>query len=244
MPRGAASLSPTSVEWLFDTPIFKTTMTAEMEREANLFRNEFRNESKEDTTMTKTTTKTAKTTAKTTKKETTMPKTNEPKNPQDKILALKASYENAIKQAKTLRKRAKKGDVTNFVTGRPVNRDAQQVAALKVVAAVEGYPTNEWATRSQIAANGGTIKADAFGAPMFMPRGEGKFSYYYVFNKAAVDWKDGKAPTTFVQPTKKKATTSKGKKAAAPSGDMTDAINALIEQNQQLMAALAAALAK
>lgn len=243
MPRDAASLSPTSVEWLFETPIFKATMTAEMEREANLFRNEFRNESKEDTTMTKTA-KTTKTTAKTAKKETTMPKTNEPKNPQDKILALKASYENAVKQAKSLRKRAKKGDVTNFVTGRPVNRDAQQVAALKVVAAVEGYPTNEWATRSQIVANGGTIKADAFGAPMFMPRGEGKFSYYYVFNKAAVDWKDGKAPTTFVQPTKKKAATSKGKKAAAPSGDMTDAINALIEQNQQLMAALAAALAK
>lgn len=234
-----ASPSPTSVEWLFDTPIFKATMTAEMEREANLFRNEFRNESKEDETMTKTAAKTAKTTAA--KKETTMPKNNEPKNPQDKILALKASYENAVKQAKSLRKRAKKGDVTNFVTGRPVNRDAQQVAALKVVAAVEGYPTNEWATRSQIAANGGTIKADAFGAPMFMPRGEGKFSYYYVFNKAAVDWKDGKAPTTFVQPTKKKAATSKGKKA---NGDMTDAINALIEQNQQLMAALAAALAK
>lgn len=192
--------------------------------------------------MTKTAAKTAKTAAKTTKKETTMPKNNEPKvNPQDKILALKANYENAVKLAKSLRKRAKKGDVTNFVTGRPVNRDPQQVAALKVVAAVEGYPTNEWATRSQIAANGGTIKADAFGAPMFMPRGEGKFSYYYVFNKAAVDWKDGKAPTTFVQPTKKKATTSKTKKA---NGDMTDAINALIEQNQQLMAALAAALAK
>lgn len=194
--------------------------------------------------MTKTAAKTAKTTAKTTKKETTMPKNNEPKvNPQDKILALKASYENAVKQAKSLRKRAKKGDVTNFVTGRPVNRDAQQVAALKVVAAVEGYPTNEWATRSQIAANGGTIKADAFGAPMFMPRGEGKFSYYYVFNKAAVDWKDGKAPETFVQP-KKKATTSKGKKAAAPSGDMSDVVKALMEQNAQLMAALTAALAK
>ena len=231
MPRDAASLSPTSVEWLFDTHIFRATMTAEMEREANLFRNEFRNESKEDTTMTKTA-------------KTTMPKTNEPKtnqNPQDKILALKASYENAIKQAKTLRKRAKKGDVTNFVTGRPVNRDAQQVATLKVVAAVEGYPTNEWATLSQIKANGGKLKADAFGAPMFMPAGEGKLSYYLVFNKAAVEWKDGKVPTTFVT---KKAATSKGKKAAAPSGDMSDVVKALMEQNAQLMAALTAALNK
>lgn len=140
MPRGAASPSPTSVEWLFDTHIFKATMTAEMEREANLFRNEFRNESKEDTTMTKTT-KTAKTTAKTTKKETTMPKTNEPKNPQDKILALKASYENAIKQAKTLRKRAKKGDVTNFVTGRPVNRDDRPCA--QGSEASRFYPLND-----------------------------------------------------------------------------------------------------
>ena len=161
-------------------------------------------------------------------------KTNEP-TAQDKIAALKSDYERAVKAARSLKKRAKKGDVTNFVTGRPVNRDEKQVAALKVVAAVEGYPTNEWATRNQIAANGGKLKADAYGAPMFMPRGEGKFSYYLVYNKASVEWEGGKAPATFVKPTKKSAKKSTSKtKASASNAD----VKALKAENAALKAQL------
>ena len=62
-------------EWLFDTPIFRATMTPEMEREANLFRNgaKPRNESEEDTMAKKNDVKTiAENTNTESKEDTTM----------------------------------------------------------------------------------------------------------------------------------------------------------------------------
>ena len=168
-----------------------------------------------------------------TKKNTAAAKANETKaNPQDKVLALKTAYESAIKAARSLKKRAKKGDVTNFVTGRPVNRDEEQVKALKIVAAVEGYPTNEWATKNQIAANGGKLKAEAYGAPMFMPRGGGKFSYYLVYNKAVVDWGEKGEPKEFVKPTKAKKATKKAASRATKAPKLnTDGLIPMVMPN-------------
>jgi len=212
-------------EWLSDTPIFQATMTEAQKADAANFRkkvtmpatipnlftadqptnNESNTTKKENTMTNKTATK--KTAAKTTKKATAKKETkmNELKG-QDYVRDLKAKYENAVKMAATLGLKPKgEGAPTNFVTGKNVNRDKAQNDSLLVVAAVEGYPTNEWATRNQIHANKGKVIPGSYGAKMFIPKGKDengnpKFAYYDVFNMACIEWEDGK-PETFTKPT-------------------------------------------
>lgn len=243
-------------EWLSDTPIFQQTMTAQQKADAANFRrkvttmpeipnlftadqptnNESNTTKKENTMTNKTATK--KAAAKTTKKETKM---NELKG-QDYVRDLKAKYENAVKMAATLGLKPKgEGAPTNFVTGKNVNRDKAQNDSLLVVAAVEGYPTNEWATRNQIRANKGKVIPGSYGAKMFIPKGKDengnpKFAYYDVFNMACIEWEDGK-PETFAKPTTPSKSTFKPVTLNLPGGgSMTVHNKAELNQYKKLIA--------
>lgn len=282
-------------EWLFDTPIFRATMTAEMEREANLFRNEFRNESKEDTTMTKTAAKTAKTTAKTAEKETTM--NNEPKKRLTRE-EWKAQYI-ADLTAKANELAAKhEGDelpipinlyhkLNNERTGAPVKGLYASELEMRVLAltCLENGWEAEYMTANQAGDYSGKPKDDAVGIKL---HGKNVAKGYTFYNVSEIEWEFGEPvwnedvanerQATYAQyaaerkvrnakravshakknlkdaaaaagiPAKPKRRVSKAKatstKAAAPSGDMAEMVNALLAQNAQLMEALTAAIAK
>lgn len=142
----------------------------------------------------------------------------------------------------------------NFVTGRPLNKDASVVDDLRYLAAEYGWTDNRFATAGQIKANGGTIAKDAHSDVMFFSMGD-KLKYYRVYNIADVTWDGGSMPTELrksakkpTKPTPKKQTKANSKKATKPKAsaarssevdDLKAMVSALMQQNAALLAALA-----
>lgn len=191
---------------------------------------------------------TTKTTAKnstkpaTTKAKTSTEETPKPKG-QDAVKALMA--ERAAFVAKMRKKHAKATLIdqpVNFVTGRPLNKDASVVDDLRYIAAEYGWTDNRFATAGQIKANGGTIAKDAHSDVMFFSMGD-RVKYYRVYNIADVTWDGGTMPTE-LRKSAKKATkpSSKATKPSATAAEVADLkamVEALVQQNAALLAALA-----
>lgn len=140
---------------------------------------------------------------------------------QDTIVAIRNGFEGAVRMAGTLPDlKLPSSEPTNFVTGRPVVRDKEQLYALCVAAAAEGYSSNKWATMKQIRENGGTVPKNTFGAPMFMQFGD-KLRYYRVYNYDTVSW--GKEPAKEQAPKKAKKD-NEAKRTTAPRKQKTSSV--------------------
>lgn len=156
-------------EWLFDTPIFRATMTPEMEREANLFRNgaKPRNESEEDTMAKKTIAQTTidNITAES-KEDTTMTENAAAKtvNANEQEVTVKYNYREDKAKHAAIRDTAKLGrvkpiEVTSCLPGKTAANftdDPAEVELLGKAAAKFGWG-NEFCTVSQAKKFGGTL---------------------------------------------------------------------------------------
>lgn len=200
---------------------------------------------KKGTAMTTKTTRTAKTAAA--EKETAMPKTDETAKPKGQD-AVRILMDERTKLVRRCRRAHKSADLiaepVNFITGRPLNKDAKVVDDLRFIAAEYGWTDNRFATAGQIAANGGKLPKDAKYDVMFFAMGD-KFRYYKVYNFADIEWPDGKMPTELKKSGKRaakpKAKTAKtDTKLAAEVADLKSLVAQLAQQNAALLAALSA----
>lgn len=108
----------------------------------------------------------------------------------------KALFDNAISMAVKSLSPSMSGYVpVNFTNGRNASPKHQQDADLLIVASVEGYTTNLWATPKQIANVGGVLKADAVRVPIFVEKTSKKgntfMTTYDVVNFDCVSWPNG-----------------------------------------------------
>lgn len=207
---------------------------------------------RKDTAMTTTKTTAAKTTTKketamttktaarktTTKKETAMTETETKLKGQDAIAALIAERAAFVKKCRRTHAKAELiAEPVNFITGRPLNKDAKVIDDLRYIAAANGWTDNRFATAGQIKANGGKLAEDAKSDVMFFKMGE-KYRYYRIYNYADIEWPDG-IPSEFRKSAKRQT-----KKAAAKNTKDAAEIDALKELVAQLAAQNAAILAK
>ena len=189
--------------------------------------------------------KTAKTTATTA--TTTAAETAKPKG-QDAIRIL---MDERAKFVRKCRRTFKSADLisepVNFITGRPLNKDAKQVDDLRFIAAANGWTDNRFATAGQIDANGGKLPKDAKYDVMFFAMGD-KYRYYKVYNYADIIWPNGQMPTE-LKKSGKRAKTTKAKtsaktktdtKLATEVSELKSLVAQLAQQNAALLAALSA----
>lgn len=110
----------------------------------------------------------------------------------------KALFDNAIAMAVTSLKPVLGNDApVNFTNGRNVTPKNEQDSRLLVVAAIEGYKSNMWATPRQIneLGVGAVISPDAARVPVFMTKtskkGNEYLTSYDVVNLDCVSWPNG-----------------------------------------------------
>ena len=190
----------------------------------------------------KTTATTATTTANTAAAETAKPKGQD---------AIRILMDERAKFVRKCRRTFKSADLisepVNFITGRPLNKDAKQVDDLRFIAAEYGWTDNRFATAGQIDANGGKLADGAHFDTMFFQMGE-KYRYYRVYNFSDIIWPNGQMPTE-LKKSGKRAKTTKAKtsaktktdtKLAAEVADLKTLVAELAKQNAALLAALSA----
>lgn len=201
-----------------------------------------------ETTMTKTATQRKPATDKTAVDKTAVPATDKPSG-QDAIRVMMDERAALVAELRVKHADAALIDQpVNFVTGRPLNKDAAVVDDLRYIAAEYGWTDNRFATAGQIKANGGTVAKDAHSDVMFFSMGD-KLKYYRIYNIADVTWKDGTMPTELRKSAKR--STPKPKKSApkrktankaadnSEVEDLKSMVAALMQQNAALLAALA-----
>lgn len=108
----------------------------------------------------------------------------------------KALFDNAIRMAVKSLSPSLSGSVpVNFTNGRNASPKHAQDADLLIVASVEGYTTNLWATPRQIANVGGIVNVDAMRVPIFVEKtskkGNPYTTTYDVVNFDCVSWPNG-----------------------------------------------------